>query len=615
MRPCNLCPHMKRITLAKIRHALETLQHEVDRRPRRSPARARRAVERMLAVGAQRRGRVTAARTASTCGRAPTRSSVGTGRRPASPPRSALAPAPVRARHQGRARRGGSTPLGAGRRSPRRSAPTTRRPCTPPTRWPCRRRPRRAGGGGAARRATALARSRAGCAHRRALRPRGRRARSRSAARRRTAARRIVHAGGDATGAEIARALGRRGARRSPRSTSSSTAHAVDLLAVEDGRVVGVARAQADGRRVVHVAPRGRARHRRHRPGLCAAPPTRREATGDGLAMAARGRRRARRPRVRAVPPDRAGAPARRPAAAADRGAARRGRDPGRRGRGERFMADAAPRPPSSRRATSSRARDLRRSSAAGRPVFLDARAAVGAALPGALPDRLRGLPTRPASTRAPSRCRCRRRRTTTWAASRWTPRAGRRLPGLWAVRRGRLDRRARRQPPRLATRCSRRSSSARAVAESAGRRRDAGAGARRPRARAAAATSTGRRGAAARAAVRDLAVAATSGVVRDATGLRARARRLRRAGDRARPAGARARRATCVDGRRLVAAAAALRAREPRRALPRRLPAPDGPGRLAPDGDARRSPTTRSPSASSRAADLEVSALAVASR
>ena len=29
VRPCNLCPHMKRITLPKIRRALETLEHEV----------------------------------------------------------------------------------------------------------------------------------------------------------------------------------------------------------------------------------------------------------------------------------------------------------------------------------------------------------------------------------------------------------------------------------------------------------------------------------------------------------------------------------------------------------------------------------------------------------
>ena len=29
IRPCNLCPHMKRITLGNIRHALETMRHEV----------------------------------------------------------------------------------------------------------------------------------------------------------------------------------------------------------------------------------------------------------------------------------------------------------------------------------------------------------------------------------------------------------------------------------------------------------------------------------------------------------------------------------------------------------------------------------------------------------
>ncbi len=49
VRPCNLCPHMKRITLPKIRHALETLTHEVTIDPAVA-GRARRSVERMLAV-------------------------------------------------------------------------------------------------------------------------------------------------------------------------------------------------------------------------------------------------------------------------------------------------------------------------------------------------------------------------------------------------------------------------------------------------------------------------------------------------------------------------------------------------------------------------------------
>jgi len=49
VRPCNLCPHMKRITLPKIRRALETMQYEVTIDPAVAEG-ARRAVERMLAV-------------------------------------------------------------------------------------------------------------------------------------------------------------------------------------------------------------------------------------------------------------------------------------------------------------------------------------------------------------------------------------------------------------------------------------------------------------------------------------------------------------------------------------------------------------------------------------
>jgi quinolinate synthase len=49
VRPCNLCPHMKRITLPKIRRALETMTHAVTIDPALA-GRARRAVERMLAV-------------------------------------------------------------------------------------------------------------------------------------------------------------------------------------------------------------------------------------------------------------------------------------------------------------------------------------------------------------------------------------------------------------------------------------------------------------------------------------------------------------------------------------------------------------------------------------
>jgi quinolinate synthase len=49
VRPCQLCPHMKRITLKNIRHALETMTTEV-MIPDDIAIRARRAVERMIAV-------------------------------------------------------------------------------------------------------------------------------------------------------------------------------------------------------------------------------------------------------------------------------------------------------------------------------------------------------------------------------------------------------------------------------------------------------------------------------------------------------------------------------------------------------------------------------------
>lgn len=50
IRPCNLCPHMKRITLANIYQALETLEPQVEIDPSVA-GRARIAVERMLSPG------------------------------------------------------------------------------------------------------------------------------------------------------------------------------------------------------------------------------------------------------------------------------------------------------------------------------------------------------------------------------------------------------------------------------------------------------------------------------------------------------------------------------------------------------------------------------------
>jgi quinolinate synthase len=50
IRPCNLCPHMKRISLANILESLHTLEPRVDIDPAMAD-RARLAVERMIAVG------------------------------------------------------------------------------------------------------------------------------------------------------------------------------------------------------------------------------------------------------------------------------------------------------------------------------------------------------------------------------------------------------------------------------------------------------------------------------------------------------------------------------------------------------------------------------------
>ena len=52
VRPCNLCPHMKRITLAKIERCLQTMEPEVVVPPDVA-MRARQSVEAMLAIGAR----------------------------------------------------------------------------------------------------------------------------------------------------------------------------------------------------------------------------------------------------------------------------------------------------------------------------------------------------------------------------------------------------------------------------------------------------------------------------------------------------------------------------------------------------------------------------------
>jgi quinolinate synthase len=53
VRPCNLCPHMKRNTLPKVLHSLEAMEYEVRVDPEVAQ-RARRAVDRMLALSQPR---------------------------------------------------------------------------------------------------------------------------------------------------------------------------------------------------------------------------------------------------------------------------------------------------------------------------------------------------------------------------------------------------------------------------------------------------------------------------------------------------------------------------------------------------------------------------------
>jgi quinolinate synthase len=55
VRPCNICPYMRKITLPAVRRSLETMEHEVVLGPDVA-ARARRAIDRMLEVGRGRMG-------------------------------------------------------------------------------------------------------------------------------------------------------------------------------------------------------------------------------------------------------------------------------------------------------------------------------------------------------------------------------------------------------------------------------------------------------------------------------------------------------------------------------------------------------------------------------
>ena len=233
---------------------------------------------------------------------------------------------------------------------------------------------------------------------------------------------RVLHAR-DATGAEVVRALG---ASLGERSGLSVFERAFALELVRDGgRVAGVLARHADGALVLHRARAvvlatggiGQVFARTTNPP---------EATGDGLALAWRaGARLADLEFVQFHPTALdVGADPMPLLTEALRGAGATLVDEA----GRRLLADAGPQAELLPRDVVARAL-WSRASPSGTPRAPRRPRGGGGGVPGALPDRLRGLPAaRPRPARR-DRSPWPRPRTTTWAASTWTSRAGRACP------------------------------------------------------------------------------------------------------------------------------------------------------------------------------------------
>ncbi len=278
-------------------------------------------------------------------------------------------------------------------------------------------------------------------APRRPLRPRRRTAASRSASRPRTA---------DAASSMSAATA--RGASSCARSSPPCARHAVDHRFSRAARRAGSLDRRSRRRGVLAIGP-GRARLLPTGSvviatggigGLFAETHQSARQLRPGRGACRARRRGARRHGVRPVPSDRA---RRRGSAdaARQRSRARRRRDADRRDAASgSWRATPAP---SSRRATSSRAR----CGAMRAPAIasFSTRARHWGELRGALPDHRRGAAAPRASIPRASRSRCGRRSTITWAASRWTPRVAARSRDLWACGEAACDRTARRQSPR----------------------------------------------------------------------------------------------------------------------------------------------------------------------
>ena len=250
-------------------------------------------------------------------------------------------------------------------------------------------------------------------------------------------ANRIVHAGGDATGAEVQRAL-HAAVRRDPWIRLIEHALVLDLLTDDRGRACGVTlhvlgEGSEDGvgsvlARAVVLATGGMGQ-------IFAATTNPVVSTGDGVALALRAGRGRHRRGVRAVPPD--GALPRR------RGGPRVAQQPlvseAMRGEGAHLV-DARRQAVHGRPARAGRAGPARRRRQGDPPG--DARDRHRPRLsstPGHMPDVDRRFPSitapaaRPASTRSPTSSRSPRRPTTPAAGSAPTSMDGRRSPGLYA--------------------------------------------------------------------------------------------------------------------------------------------------------------------------------------